>query len=213
MTQSHDHPEERERSESAVPQPPPPQPAPAGATPPPPPPAQPYPAAPPISEPYGAGPPGIAADLAGRWSRLFAALLDGVITSAISWVIAAPMVGAGAMYDSSTDHIGDRLGANAITAVVAIIYFTVQHGKWGQTIGKRALGIRVVRSVDGGPITYGTAAWRVLFTYLIAFVTCGFGALLDDLWILWDERKQALHDKVAKTYVVKADGPDPYAGN
>jgi uncharacterized RDD family membrane protein YckC len=210
MTQSPDHPEERAQSEGAVPQSPRPEPAPAGATAPPP--AQPYPAAPPISEPYGAGPAAITADLAGRWSRLLAAALDGIITSLISGVIAAPLVGVRAMYDSSTEHFGDRLGANGITVVVAIIYFTVQHGKWGQTIGKRALGIRVVRSVDGGPIGYGTAAWRVLFSYLIALVTCGLGALLDDLWILWDERKQALHDKVAKTYVVKANGPDPYAG-
>ena len=147
--------------------------------------------------------------LAGRWARLFAAIIDGLIYSAVSFAISAPIVGAGAMYNAK--ELGPRLGADAITAVIAILYFTFQHGKWGQTIGKRALGIRVVRSVDGGPIGYGTAAWRVVFTYLISIVTCGLGGLLDDLWILWDQRKQALHDKVAKTYVVKAEGPDPYA--
>jgi|tagenome__1003787_1003787.scaffolds.fasta_scaffold20937649_2 uncharacterized RDD family membrane protein YckC len=199
MTQSPDHPEEREHSQ--------------GTPPPPPPASSPYPSAPPISEPYGAGPPtGITADLAGRWARLFAAILDGVITNAISFVISAPIVGAGAMFGSGTKDLGPRLGANGIMVVVAIIYYTFQHGKWGQTIGKRALGIRVVRSQDGGPISYGTAAWRVVFEYLIALVTCGIGALVDVAWILWDQRKQALHDKVAKTYVVKASGPDPYAG-
>jgi uncharacterized RDD family membrane protein YckC len=199
MTQSPEHPEERERFQ--------------GNPPPPPPASSPYPSAPPISEPYGGGPPpGIAADLAGRWSRFFAALLDGIITNVISVVIAAPLVGGAAMYSSGTNELGPRLTANGITVIVAILYFTFQHGKWGQTIGKRALGIRVVRSEDGGPISYGTAAWRVVFTYLIAAVTCGIGALVDVAWILWDQRKQALHDKVAKTYVVKADGPDPYAG-
>jgi uncharacterized RDD family membrane protein YckC len=199
MTQSSDHPEERERSQ--------------GTPPPPPPASSPYPSAPPISEPYGAGAPtGITADLAGRWARFFAALIDGVITNVISFAIAAPLVGAGSYYGTGSKGLGSRLGANAIMVVIAIVYYFFQHGRWGQTIGKRVLGIRVVRSQDGGPISYGTAAWRVVFEYLIALVTCGIGALVDVAWILWDPRKQALHDKVAKTYVVKADGPDPYAG-
>lgn len=193
MTQSPDHPEERERFQG---------------TPPPP-----YPSAPPIAESYGGGPPlGISGELAGRWSRFLAALLDGVITNAISVAITAPFVGGAALYSGGTKDLGSRLTANGITVIIAILYFTFQHGKWGQTIGKRALGIRVVRSQDGGPISYGTAAWRVAFEYLIAVVTCGVGGLLDVAWILWDPRKQALHDKVAKTYVVKAAGPDPYAG-
>ncbi|GLY77619.1 RDD family protein [Actinoallomurus iriomotensis] len=210
MTQPPDHPEERAGAEGAAP---PPDPAPeTTSAAPPPPAAEPYPAAPPIAEPYGqSAPPGITAELAGRWSRLFAAIIDGIIYSVIGWIIAAPFAGASAMYDNK--HLGSRLAANGVTAIIAIIYFTWQHGKWGRTIGKRALGIRVVRAQDGGPIGYGTAAWRVLFTYLITYVTCGLGGLLDDLWILWDSKKQALHDKVVKTYVVKADGPDPYAGN
>jgi uncharacterized RDD family membrane protein YckC len=116
------------------------------------------------------------------------------------------------MYSSDSGHLGKRLTANGLTAVVSLIYFILQHGRWGQTIGKRALSIRVVRADDGGPITYGTAAWRALFTDLIALVTCGVGALVDVLWILWDQRRQALHDKVARTVVMKVAGPDPYAG-
>ncbi|MDN3358789.1 RDD family protein [Actinomadura sp. DC4] len=202
MTQSPDHPEERERSQGPPPQAPPPPPA-----------ATPYPSAPPISEPYGNAPPtGITADLAGRWARLFAAIIDGIITNIISIAIAAPLVGGGAMFSAGTKDLGHRLAADGITAIIAIVYYTFQHGKWGQTIGKRALGIRVVRSQDEGPISYGTAAWRVVFEYLLAIITFGIGGLLDIAWILWDPRKQALHDKVAKTYVVKADGPDPYAG-
>jgi uncharacterized RDD family membrane protein YckC len=213
MTQSPDHPGEQEVPPGAAPPPPQSAPVPPGGTAPPPPPQQPYPSAPPIGEPYGGGgPPGITAELAGRWSRLLAAIIDGIIAGVISWLISIPLVGGSAMFDSGTAHMGHRLGANGISAVVAILYFTFQHGKWGQSVGKRALGIRVVRSTDGGPISYGTAAWRVVFTYLISLVTCGLGGLLDALWILWDGRKQALHDKVAKTYVVKADGPDPYAG-
>jgi uncharacterized RDD family membrane protein YckC len=173
---------------------------------------QPYPSAPPISEPYGAAavPSGVPGELAGRWARLFAAILDGILVSIISWILIAPLVGGSAMYGSG-GSIGKRFVANIITAVIAIIYFTLQHGKWGQSIGKRALGIRVVR-VDGGPIGYGPAFGRVAFTYVLNIITFGIGSLVDVIWILWDSRKQALHDKVVKSVVVKADAVNPYAG-
>src|SRR5262245_59922964 len=169
----------------------------------------PYPSAPTISQPYGnAATPGIGS----RWARLFAAIIDGIILNAICPVIVAPFIGYGAMYSADSGHLGKRLTSNALTAIVSLIYFILQHGRWGQTIGKRALSIRVVLADDGGPIDYGTAAWRSIFTALIALVTCGIGALVDVLWILWDPRRQALHDKVARTVVMKAEGPDPYAG-
>jgi uncharacterized RDD family membrane protein YckC len=176
------------------------------------PPAQePYPSAPPISEPYGASGPGQGQGaLAGRWQRLFAAIIDGIIVGVIGWLIAAPMLGADAM--TNNGNLGDRFGASAILAVIGILYFGFQHGRWGQSIGKRALGMRVVRAADGGPIGYGAAFGRVAFTYILGLITFNVGALVDVVFVLWDQRKQALHDKVVKTVVVNADGPDPYAG-
>ena len=50
------------------------------------------------------------------------------------------------------------------------------------------------------------------FEYLLTAITCGIGGLIDVAWILWDPRKQALHDKVAKTLVVTAVPPNPYDG-
>lgn len=189
MTQPSDHPQEQ----SSVP------------------PSQPYPSAPPISEPYGGGAPaGVYGTLAGRWRRLAAAILDGFITGAIGWALAAPVLGADAMTNNS--HLGTRFGASGIMAVIAILYFGLQHGKWGQSIGKRALGMRVVRVADGGPIGYSAAFGRVGFTYVLSLITFNVFALIDVLWVLWDPRKQALHDKIVKTVVVNADGPDPYAG-
>jgi uncharacterized RDD family membrane protein YckC len=196
MTQSPDHPQEQGSQGAASTPPPAPEPT------------SPYPSAPPISEPYGA--PQAQGALAGRGKRLLAAIIDGVITGAIGFIIAAPLVGAKAM--TSNSDLGARFGANGITAVIAILYFALQHGKWGQSIGKRALGIRVVRAADSGPIGYGAAFGRVLFTYVFSLITLGLGSLIDAVWVLWDGRKQALHDKVVKTVVVNADGPDPYAG-
>jgi uncharacterized RDD family membrane protein YckC len=40
----------------------------------------------------------------------------------------------------------------------------------------------------------------------VAGVIFGLYPLLDKLWPLWDEKRQALHDKVARTNVVRTRG-------
>jgi uncharacterized RDD family membrane protein YckC len=162
--------------------------------------------------PYGYEPAGSGAafEYGGRWRRLIAAVIDALIVYAITWLLTAPVLGSGTMYEGG---LARRTLADLIAAVVAFLYYAAQHGRWGQTLGKRALSLRVVRAEDGGAIGYGRAAWRLLFAYLISLATCGVGGLVDVAWILWDRRRQALHDKVARTVVVRSEPgmPDPYA--
>jgi uncharacterized RDD family membrane protein YckC len=100
--------------------------------------------------------------------------------------------------------------------VVAFLYDWIQHWQWGQTIGKRALGTRVVRD-DGNPsLGAGAAAGRAAiyaFAPLVPLAGSLF-ALLNELWLTWDPRSQCLHDKAAHTVVVKKDyrGPQPQPG-
>jgi hypothetical protein len=67
----------------------------------------------------------------------------------------------------------------------------------GQTPGKRALGIRVIR-LDGRPIGWWLAFER--FGSYFASLTTG---LLGFAQIFWDRNRQALHDKVAETVVIR----------
>jgi uncharacterized RDD family membrane protein YckC len=78
----------------------------------------------------------------------------------------------------------------------------------GQTVGKRAVGIRVVGE-GGAPLDWGRAAMREivmrgLVINLIGTVTIGIVSLLDVLWPLWDKQNRALHDHGADTWVVRA---------
>lgn len=66
----------------------------------------------------------------------------------------------------------------------------------GQTIGKSFIGVRIVR-MDGRPISFLTAVRRLL-GYLLGVITLGIGFL----WVLADDRRQGLHDKVAGTCVI-----------
>ncbi|MFN0110910.1 MAG: RDD family protein [Blastocatellia bacterium] len=74
------------------------------------------------------------------------------------------------------------------------VYSYVQYG---QSFGKRFIGLRVVRA-DGQPMDYQTACIR-LAGFLLSTLFAGLGFL----WILWDKDQRGLHDKIAKTLVVK----------
>jgi uncharacterized RDD family membrane protein YckC len=69
----------------------------------------------------------------------------------------------------------------------------------GQTLGKKAMGIRVVRQSNGAPLGYGLAVGRLLARF-VNFITLGIGLL----WAAWDPQRQALHDKIAGTLVVRS---------
>ena len=77
----------------------------------------------------------------------------------------------------------------------------------GQTVGMALMGVRVVRT-NGQFVTLWVAVRRLVGMLLSSILFLGY------LWVLVDDRRQGLHDKIAGTYVVyawsgprKADGP------
>jgi len=79
----------------------------------------------------------------------------------------------------------------------AAVYMTIIMSWWnGQTVGKRMMGIRVVR-LDGEPITWWVAFERV-GGYAAGFAT----GLLGFAQIWWDANRQAIHDRIVGTVVV-----------
>ena len=85
--------------------------------------------------------------------------------------------------------------------VVPFLYGWLLVGTWGQTLGKMALGIRVLRAENHGRVTYSRAAARVASIWVLAILTLPL--LLAYLWPLWDPRNQTLYDKMAGTIVVR----------
>ncbi|MEO3888043.1 RDD family protein [Nonomuraea sp. B5E05] len=146
----------------------------------------------------GSPPPG----LAGRWRRLFAGLLDWLIVN----VATAPFTWTSWEYAWDGARGGwERYPVEHTFAagLVAFLYFWLLHAFWnGQTLGKKVFGIRVVQE-NGAKIGVGQAAIRQAVMSALAW-TCCVGLLLDLAWILFDPRKQAIHDKVARTVVVLA---------
>ena len=80
----------------------------------------------------------------------------------------------------------------------AALYMTVLMSMTkGQTLGKRLLGVRVLR-LDGQPINWWVAFERA-GGYAAGFAT----GLLGFAQILWDANRQAIHDRIAGTVVVR----------
>jgi uncharacterized RDD family membrane protein YckC len=77
-------------------------------------------------------------------------------------------------------------------AVTGLLWVT-----WCTSPGKRALRLQIVDADSGHPMTVGQAVLRTI-GYLLTFATCGAGFL----WILFNPRRQALHDRIANTVVV-----------
>lgn len=81
---------------------------------------------------------------------------------------------------------------------VRIIYETVLISLWnGQTIGKKLMNIRVIKT-DGWEVGGGYAFIRAICK-ILSSIPLGLGYF----WMLWDENSQTWHDKLAGTYVVK----------
>lgn len=83
--------------------------------------------------------------------------------------------------------------------IISVGYFVFYQEYAGQTLGKKALGIKVV-DLNGKKPTYMTFFLREIIGKFISGLVFGLGYL----WILWDPKKQGWHDKIASTYVVKA---------
>lgn len=80
------------------------------------------------------------------------------------------------------------------------LYQWLTIGRWGQTLGKMAVGIVVVRSQDAGRVSYPRALGRAASVLLLGLLLLPI--LLAYLWPLWDRRNQTIYDKMASTIVV-----------
>jgi uncharacterized RDD family membrane protein YckC len=84
---------------------------------------------------------------------------------------------------------------------VSIGYFPWFWARSGATPGMTAMGLRVVRDRDGGPISGGQAILR-----LIGYVINGLVLYLGFIWIFVDKRRRGWHDLIAGTVVIKRVG-------
>lgn len=154
---------------------------------------------------------------AGFWLRFVAFLIDSIILNMLTWIIIIPILGAvGIGIGASTDGFdfsnmteGDAVAmvtavAGALFAggmigiVVNVLYFTVlESSKYQATLGKMALGLKVT-TTDGARIDFVKSLIRQIGKYVSGVIL-----LIGYIMAAFTEKKQALHDMIASTLVVK----------
>ena len=140
------------------------------------------------------------------WQRFAAAFLDGIIIQVLGRVfgfiggsIAGPLI-AKAETDQQAWATAVGLGAvmQVLGLVVAWLYYALQESSAAQaTLGKRAIGLRVT-DLEGRRISFARATGR-----FFAKIPSALFLLIGFLMQPFTARKQALHDIVAGTLVLK----------
>lgn len=154
---------------------------------------------------------GLLGQYAGFTTRLMAFLLDVVIVIAATLLVsvtADSLLGLFGVDLRACDsvpssntfrHAACAVAASSLPVVeVSIIplYYILFWSLSGQTPGKAALGVRVVR-INGRRMGLVTATVRYL-GYIAGLLSFGIGFL----WILVDDRRQGWHDRLARTCVI-----------
>ncbi|MFF3490997.1 RDD family protein [Streptomyces sp. NPDC002795] len=190
-----------------------------------------YPQQQPPGQPYGqqqqyggypqqpAGPAGVP-PLASMGRRFGARLIDGLIFSVIYAIVlgakipdlmdsveACSSTDSTCVNDAVMDWYSEILPMAAVFMVLVLLYEVLMIGLVGGTLGKLAVGIRVLKLETGAKPGVGAGFLRWVIP-MVGGLFCGIGALLVYLSPFWDgnKRNQGWHDKVAGTVVVNVKG-------
>lgn len=134
---------------------------------------------------------------AGFWRRFAAGFIDILILELAAFII-TPFFGT---LSASTTSIGFNLSGTPAVIVYGLflLYEIFFVGKFGQTLGKMALKIKIVNIGTNKAPGYTKAFLREVVGKCISTLVIGLGYF----WVIWDENKQAWHDKIAETVVIK----------
>jgi uncharacterized RDD family membrane protein YckC len=144
--------------------------------------------------------------LASLWSRFFAAMIDGILMAVLTIVPAMMFFGGFQAYgEAMQGGFLVKLTVLAISYAAYLLvngYFLEQNG---QSIGKKALGIKIVRS-DGSKADFARIALRrQSFNYLVQLVPfVGWLIGLVDVLFIFRDSKKCVHDEIADTVVIQA---------
>ena len=152
---------------------------------------------------------------AGFWLRFVAVLIDGLLIGVVQFVAIMPLlaifgIGVASNIENmesmdeaqAVSMVGSMmamgLAAQVVFFVIQTLYFSLMESSSKQaTIGKMVLGLKVT-DVNGAKLDFVKALIRNLCKIISSFILC-IGYIMAG----FTEKKQALHDMIASTLVVK----------
>jgi len=152
---------------------------------------------------------------AGFWLRFVAVIIDGILLGAIQFVAIMPILGIMGIgmsselqnMDSSSAEpsmalVSQMMAMAGVTQIVFLViqtlyYSLMESSKYQASIGKIVLGLKVT-DLNGAPVDFTKALVRNLCKIISSMIL-----LIGYLMAAFTEKKQALHDMIASTLVVK----------
>ena len=132
--------------------------------------------------------------------RLLAAIIDALVLIIPNYIVQFAM-GAGSFYsDLFIYHTFSftSMFAQLLNIVISWLYMALmESGPNCASLGKMAMGI-VVTTTQGERVSFSTASVRYFSKIISSFIL-----YVGYFMMLWDDRNQTLHDKIAKTIVTK----------
>ncbi|MGW2374625.1 MULTISPECIES: RDD family protein [Kitasatospora] len=136
----------------------------------------------------------------GTWpKRIIARLIDYVLIQAVGVIVVGLFV-----------DLGTRQGSTEafwLGCAIYLVYEALMLSRDGQTLGKKAMKIRVAMLIDGN-VPAQSAAWTRAAVYILPAVLCcaALWWIIDGLFGVFDSPyRQCIHDKAAKTVVVTTE--------
>jgi uncharacterized RDD family membrane protein YckC len=133
---------------------------------------------------------------AGFWMRFWAYLLDLLVVSSLTSIVVTPILNISGLRGVQLAFFSIDI---ILIAIVTLLYFVLLTKKWGQTIGKRVFGIKVV-SKNSQQLTWSALIFReVVGRYILQAFTLSYTLYVI---VAFQRKKQGLHDMIGDTYVV-----------
>lgn len=134
----------------------------------------------------------------GFWPRVGAYLIDSVIIGfPLGAILGVFIVTAGVdIADEDALNVAS-LVVQVFGGLVTLVYFTLMNGAYGATLGKMALGLKVIKQ-DGSPIGYGLALGRIILMQVLSGCTCS----LFFISVATNEEYRGWHDQICGTRVI-----------
>jgi uncharacterized RDD family membrane protein YckC len=137
----------------------------------------------------------------GFWIRFVGVLIDGILMQVVRIPMSLLLLGTvispfATARPNRAAFTGAVLTLTLFGMLVACLYEVIMVHHFGATLGKMAVGIKVVRT-DGSGVGWGTSIGRYFMKIVSSLILC-IGYIMAG----FDDEKRALHDRVCDTRVV-----------
>ena len=155
-------------------------------------------------------------EFAGFWIRFWANFIDGLVLMAPMFVVNAIVYqqvlgmskmdyefmmieqNSSDMYYVYTEPFEIMVWTMPITFILSLLFCSIlTASNWQGTVGKRLLGLKVV-DLEGNRLGFAHSLGR-----FFAYIPSGLILYLGYIMVGVTEKKQGLHDMIAKTYVIR----------